>query len=372
MNYVVVVTHGRSGSTLLMGLLNAIPGYCIRGENYNVLTLHETIVNRLMLSKTRHATGSDQPVHAWYGIAEVEREALVTGVRGMMLEQVLRPAPGTRVTGFKEIRYGSRDLRDLTAHLHFVRDVLPGVRLIFNTRSVEATSNSGWWKNDSEARSYLTDFHQRMRAAYDVHRECSIWVEYESITTKTSEVARLFDFLGERFDGDAAAEILKTRHSVRPNMMPGGPLRLSRRIERSPRPVFEALVTADDFPKWWTLPGWCVRRCEIERRNGGNISIELEGGGGRIEEISGTLQELIEGRRFSFTLMLRPPLLSGDFAAFNILTVEPVETGATTVRVEISGVGGQALSQAGADFLRDAWSSSFARLAALSTSAENS
>ena len=30
-----IVTYGRSGSTLLMGLLNAIDGYRIRGENFN-------------------------------------------------------------------------------------------------------------------------------------------------------------------------------------------------------------------------------------------------------------------------------------------------------------------------------------------------
>ena len=30
--YLFVVTYGRSGSTLLMGLLNSIPGYLIRGE----------------------------------------------------------------------------------------------------------------------------------------------------------------------------------------------------------------------------------------------------------------------------------------------------------------------------------------------------
>jgi hypothetical protein len=32
-----VVTYGRSGSTLLQGLLNSIPRYCIRGENYNAM-----------------------------------------------------------------------------------------------------------------------------------------------------------------------------------------------------------------------------------------------------------------------------------------------------------------------------------------------
>ena len=32
-----MVTYGRSGSTLLMGLLNTLPGYLIRGENRDAL-----------------------------------------------------------------------------------------------------------------------------------------------------------------------------------------------------------------------------------------------------------------------------------------------------------------------------------------------
>ena len=49
-DYVFVMTYGRSGSTLLMGLLNTIPGYLIRGENDDALRFlfdfHRTCVGR--------------------------------------------------------------------------------------------------------------------------------------------------------------------------------------------------------------------------------------------------------------------------------------------------------------------------------------
>lgn len=35
--YVFIITYGRSGSTLTQNLLNSLPGYCIRGENSNLL-----------------------------------------------------------------------------------------------------------------------------------------------------------------------------------------------------------------------------------------------------------------------------------------------------------------------------------------------
>jgi hypothetical protein len=34
---IFVVTYGRSGSTLLQGVLNGIPGFLIRGENKDIV-----------------------------------------------------------------------------------------------------------------------------------------------------------------------------------------------------------------------------------------------------------------------------------------------------------------------------------------------
>ena len=42
LGYLFVLTYGRSGSTLLQGILNSIPGYLVRGENRQILFhLHE-------------------------------------------------------------------------------------------------------------------------------------------------------------------------------------------------------------------------------------------------------------------------------------------------------------------------------------------
>ena len=35
---VFVITYGRSGSTLLQNMFNALPGYVLRGENNNILS----------------------------------------------------------------------------------------------------------------------------------------------------------------------------------------------------------------------------------------------------------------------------------------------------------------------------------------------
>ena len=37
LDHVFVMTYGRSGSTLLMGILNSIPGWLLRGENRHAM-----------------------------------------------------------------------------------------------------------------------------------------------------------------------------------------------------------------------------------------------------------------------------------------------------------------------------------------------
>ncbi len=81
LGYLFIVTYGRSGSTLLQGILNSIPGYLIRGENraalFHLYSLRE---------HPRHREGDPDP-------AEAARPA----------EVVVRPGPVPR---------GRRDRRD--------------------------------------------------------------------------------------------------------------------------------------------------------------------------------------------------------------------------------------------------------------------
>ncbi len=69
---VFVVTYGRSGSTLLTGILNSIPGFLIRGENrdavHHLFLFHQTLA-------TEKARGPQDKVrqrtHPFFGIGDV-------------------------------------------------------------------------------------------------------------------------------------------------------------------------------------------------------------------------------------------------------------------------------------------------------------
>ena len=95
LSYVFVMTYGRSGSTLLMGLLNTIPGYLIRGENDDALRFlhdfHRTCVERSTywpIDRVRRKTD------AFYGIGDFPPALSIADTRRLAVDTLLRPEAG--------------------------------------------------------------------------------------------------------------------------------------------------------------------------------------------------------------------------------------------------------------------------------------
>ena len=142
LDYLFVVTYGRSGSTLLMGLLNSIPGYLIRGENWDALH-HLFLFHRTLEDGSRRWEPARlrQRTHPFFGAADFPVKKAHRRTRELVVDTVLRPKDDTRVTGFKEIRWYRDDVEEYVAWL---RKVIPGARLGVNTRSHEEGLRSGW------------------------------------------------------------------------------------------------------------------------------------------------------------------------------------------------------------------------------------
>src|SRR5688572_12425519 len=99
--YVFVVSYGRSGSTLLMGLLNAIPGYRIRGENYNTLyRLYQADAAVAKACEKFAGTEDLSPQSSWYGTPRIRAHGYRADLIAAFVNNVLRPERGDRVLGF--------------------------------------------------------------------------------------------------------------------------------------------------------------------------------------------------------------------------------------------------------------------------------
>lgn len=213
LSYLFVVTYGRSGSTLVQGLLNAIPGYLIRGENrgvtYRLYQYHQALeAAREEFSRREVLSSRD----SWYGIDKFSSSVAITQMRALMLDTLLKPEPDTRVIGFKEIRwfYG-----DWERYVAFVQELFPGARFVINTRNHEGVANSRWWgkhpKEDVLRR--LDKYEKQLTAMQEKLGDAAYRIHYDDYVADPAALAGLFEWLGEPFDKTAVTATMAVRHS---------------------------------------------------------------------------------------------------------------------------------------------------------------
>ncbi len=211
LEFVFIVTYGRSGSTLLQGILNSIPGWLIRGENAGAV--YHLFQHSRALTTRRQSHRRDQPLTsaaAWYGLDEYPRKRARAAIRNLVVDTLLRPEPGTRVTGFKEIRW---DYDDLVPYLMFLRRTFPGARFVFNTRDHAAVAQSKWWQRAEDPRGQLEKIEDLHRTARDALGDAAFPVHYDDYVADPSALAGLFEWLGEEFDEERVAAVTQVRHS---------------------------------------------------------------------------------------------------------------------------------------------------------------
>lgn len=218
-NRLFVVTYGRSGSTLLQGLLNAIPGYRIYGENGGFLTkLHGAY--EALVDANRHLAKplNDNQRHPWFGSSRYDRSTLNTQFHDFAEEILFRnpAAPDVRVFGFKEIRYHDLGQEKLEAFLGFLRQIYPSSVIIFNTRRVPDVLRSGWWRQNywHGLPKQFSDFAEFAGKYVAENADHAFHVRYDAlIDPDRREVQRLLAFLGENLSDNKVNFVFRGSHS---------------------------------------------------------------------------------------------------------------------------------------------------------------
>lgn len=208
-----MVTYGRSGSTLLQGILNSIPGYLVRGENggvlYQLYRFHTTVTAKNEAMDKAGESSAD-PAHPWFGLHDYPVDVALAAQRRLAVETLLRPGPDTRVTGFKEVRW---DQPDVVAYVAYLRTLFPDARFLVNTRNLADVARSKWWANRSDASEVLEQAEQKLLDLLERLGDAGFRVHYDDYVADPAALGPMFDWLGEPFDVAHVREVMAVRHS---------------------------------------------------------------------------------------------------------------------------------------------------------------
>lgn len=213
MKFVIVCAVGRSGSTLLQGILNAIPGYCIRGENRNFVgKLYDAYRSLNYSQATARKVQNTSPTHPFYGVEALDPDSFISHIRSVIVAQ-LSPRPDTRVLGFKEISWLKADLGSATlrGYLGFLEQVFPGLKFVFLTRNPDEIAQSQWWaeRNAGDVKADIEEFYLLMR-----HSGANFFeIDYAAMVHDRNALKNLFAFLDEPFNPTDIEKVLATKHS---------------------------------------------------------------------------------------------------------------------------------------------------------------
>ena len=217
---ILVVTYGRSGSTLLQGLLNALPNVLVRGENHDFCWGLFLAWKSLIKSKATFGTEKSCVVSdPWYGAAVLNPDGFLIQARDLLRSQLgVNDMPVTFCWGFKEIRY-IEHLDELHDYLDFLSRLLPDVGIVFNTRVHDAVCTSAFWKkHDPAVLSKLLQRADRLFLEYAEKHEHAFVVRYERLILGMYGLAPLFAFLGVQPSQAEVDAVLRQPHSYAPKL----------------------------------------------------------------------------------------------------------------------------------------------------------
>jgi hypothetical protein len=261
---VVIVTYGRSGSTLLQGVLNSIPGCLVRGENYNLcLGLYDSYSAYLRTQvEKKFEPSTESPVSPWYGANHLDAERYLADLRAVVQSHLSLGIPeGERpqCIGFKEIRYLANEMPSrgttpyaeyLHGYLDFLTQLLPGLAIVFLTRAHAQVIKSAWWKATPPAKvvEQLTEFENAARG-YAIRRGHCHFIDYGDVVANGPALASLFDFLGAAYDAGRVAEVLGQPHSYDTSPDTASvPVMTSLKLQLHDQPAGVSLVRIDPLP----------------------------------------------------------------------------------------------------------------------------
>lgn len=192
--FVVVVTYGRSGSTLVQGLLNTLPRTLVRGENsLYVLTLFRAMAQVRTFHEAHRNHRPRSTKSAFYGLHEIKPRSFVNSTRELVRKHLLgSTAPAdVDVLGFKEVLWHRVLPEETEEFFDYLDRVLPGCHYVLNQREPEQVVGSGFWQSSdsSEVLAAVGRVKEIQEFLRQTRPERVLDVQYELVTHEDRTVS---------------------------------------------------------------------------------------------------------------------------------------------------------------------------------------
>lgn len=128
--WLIILSHGRSGSTTLLQMLRQLPGVALSGEHAGVMTTFRRLRDQLQViaeHKTREEKNGN-PDYSWHGRSPITRPQLLCLAQSWALRALDDEGVPPLLRGWKEIRYTD------PADLNFIAEAFPRAQFVINYR----------------------------------------------------------------------------------------------------------------------------------------------------------------------------------------------------------------------------------------------
>jgi hypothetical protein len=194
-------------------VIGSIDGYHIVGENSDAL--EGLLRSYECVLAARQEQGNVPRVDLgdpWRGAHLLEPERYLDKLVRVFVEEILRPPPGARAIGFKEVRYFDH-LDRLNDRLELIRRVFEPAVLIFCRRDPVAVAQSAWWKDypQGEIITEVVRFDAIADAYNARYPSMSAIADYDEYVVDIEKLKPIFAVLGESFDPVQIRRIMDVR-----------------------------------------------------------------------------------------------------------------------------------------------------------------
>lgn len=198
-NIVLICATGRSGSTTMQRILNTIPNSNICGENYGAINSLLEFYRKIKHSTVNYVPGHFNPASYDKIVAKNIKPSWYNSYNYSQIIQMIRVTiinmfknnSNTNLWGFKEIRYDNGNIK----LIEDFKELFPQTKVIIQIReNINKQSNSGWHKDDINARTFLAKLNRELVDFYNSHRDYCYLTSFERMFDK-SNLKNIFIFI---------------------------------------------------------------------------------------------------------------------------------------------------------------------------------